>query len=248
MPGACTPSTRLRRAQTAACLQPTALAIEPYREWVRDLLNRGRSGRLLSINPETGEIKVRASGLQFAFGAASTGNDVLVSESWRHRLLAIARQRVDQDRARPAARLSLPDRAGFGRRFLADRLHRENPADRVHPARRRLSQADDAGGAAGVLGRAAAAVGRLVPGADAGRASEDHGRGQAVGAAAVLWARDPAGVRTSRRCSPSTAASTAKTTASSRSPSSTARSTCLPRDRDGCCGYRCRRRKRRSPT
>ena len=63
---------------------------EPYREWVRDLLNRGRSGRLLSINTETGEIKVRASGLQFAFGAASTGNDVLVSESWRHRLLAIA--------------------------------------------------------------------------------------------------------------------------------------------------------------
>jgi hypothetical protein len=63
---------------------------ESSREWVRDLLNRGRSGRLLSIDTETGEIKVRASDLQFAFGAASTGNDVLVSESWKHRLLAIA--------------------------------------------------------------------------------------------------------------------------------------------------------------
>ena len=66
-------------------------ANEPYRDWVRDLLNRGRSGRLLSINTGTGEIKVMASGLQFAFGAASAGNDVLVSESWKHRLLAVAR-------------------------------------------------------------------------------------------------------------------------------------------------------------
>jgi hypothetical protein len=65
-------------------------ANEPYREWVRDLLNRGRSGRLLSINPATDEIRVLASGLQFAFGAASAGNDDLVSESWKHRLLAVA--------------------------------------------------------------------------------------------------------------------------------------------------------------
>jgi hypothetical protein len=65
-------------------------ANEPCPEWVRDLLNRGRSGRLLSIDPETGAIKVRASGLQFAFGAAPAGDDVLVSESWKHRLLAVA--------------------------------------------------------------------------------------------------------------------------------------------------------------
>ncbi len=65
-------------------------ANEPYGGWVRDLLNRGRSGRLLAVNTETGAIKVRASGLQFAFGAASVGNDVLVSESWKHRLLAVA--------------------------------------------------------------------------------------------------------------------------------------------------------------
>lgn len=64
-------------------------ANEPCAEWGRDLLNRGRSGRLLSINPETGEIKVRASGLHFAFGAASLGADVLVGESWRHRLAVV---------------------------------------------------------------------------------------------------------------------------------------------------------------
>jgi hypothetical protein len=65
-------------------------ANEPYGEWVRDLLNRGRSGRLLSVDIETGVVKVRASGLQYAFGAASAGNEVLVSESWKHRLLVVA--------------------------------------------------------------------------------------------------------------------------------------------------------------
>jgi len=62
---------------------------EPCQEWTRDLLNRGRSGRLLVINPETGEVKVRASGLHYAFGVAPGGREVLVSESWRHRLVAI---------------------------------------------------------------------------------------------------------------------------------------------------------------
>jgi hypothetical protein len=64
-------------------------ASEPYQEWARDLLDRGRSGRLLSINPETAEIKVRASALQYAFGVAAAGPDILVSESWRHRVVAI---------------------------------------------------------------------------------------------------------------------------------------------------------------
>ena len=64
-------------------------ANEPYRDWARDLLNRGRSGRLLAIDPETGAVKVRASRLHYAFGAAAAGNDVLVAESWRHRLVAV---------------------------------------------------------------------------------------------------------------------------------------------------------------
>ena len=62
---------------------------EPYREWARDLLGRGRSGRLLSINPDTAEVKVRASGLQYAFGIAAAGQEILVSESWRHRLVTV---------------------------------------------------------------------------------------------------------------------------------------------------------------
>jgi hypothetical protein len=64
-------------------------ADEPCEEWARDLLNRGRSGRLLAIDPEGGTVKVRASGLHHAFGVAAAGSDVLVSESWRHRLVAV---------------------------------------------------------------------------------------------------------------------------------------------------------------
>jgi hypothetical protein len=65
-------------------------ASELCQEWGRDLLNRGRSGRLLSINPDTCTIQVRASGLHYAFGVAAVGKDALVSESWRHRLVTIA--------------------------------------------------------------------------------------------------------------------------------------------------------------
>lgn len=64
-------------------------ASEPCQEWARDLLNRGRSGRLLSIDIESGEVKVRASGLHYAFGVAAVGTDALVSESWRHRLVTV---------------------------------------------------------------------------------------------------------------------------------------------------------------
>ena len=62
---------------------------ELSQDWARDLLNRGRSGRLLSIDPESGQITVRASGLHHAFGVAAAGQEVVVSESWRHRLVKV---------------------------------------------------------------------------------------------------------------------------------------------------------------
>ena len=85
-------------------------ASETSQEWARDLLDRGRSGRLLSINPDTGEIKVRASGLHYAFGVAAAGQEVVVSESWRHRVVEVGAQWRAAGRARPASRLSLAHR------------------------------------------------------------------------------------------------------------------------------------------
>lgn len=61
----------------------------PYAEWGRDLLSRGRTGRLLSVDPASRKVGVIVSGLRYAFGAASSGDTTLVSESWRHRLVAI---------------------------------------------------------------------------------------------------------------------------------------------------------------
>ena len=59
-------------------------------EWATDLLERGRSGRVLVLDPANGSVKAIASGLRFAFGACALGNGMLVSESWRHRLISVA--------------------------------------------------------------------------------------------------------------------------------------------------------------
>jgi hypothetical protein len=64
-------------------------ATESSQDWARDLLNRGRSGRLFSIDPDSGQITARASGLHHAFGVAVAGQEVVVSESWRHRLVKV---------------------------------------------------------------------------------------------------------------------------------------------------------------
>jgi hypothetical protein len=114
----------LASGRDGSLLATDGSANEPYGEWVRDLLNRGRSGRLLSVNPETGQIKVMASGLQFAFGAASTNNDVLVSESWKHRLLAVApngsvRIALDQLPVYPSRIVPAPDGGFWLTAFIA---------------------------------------------------------------------------------------------------------------------------------
>jgi hypothetical protein len=79
----------LAAAPDGGLLATDGSANESYQDWARDLLNRGRSGRLLAINPETGSIDVKASGLHYAFGVAAAASDVLVSESWRHRLVGV---------------------------------------------------------------------------------------------------------------------------------------------------------------
>jgi hypothetical protein len=61
----------------------------PYRQWVYDLMERGHSGRVLVLDMASGNVRTLASGLAYAFGACAGGNDVFVSESWRHRLIAL---------------------------------------------------------------------------------------------------------------------------------------------------------------
>ncbi|HMN71282.1 MAG TPA: hypothetical protein PKA55_05375 [Rhodoblastus sp.] len=63
---------------------------EPYARWAHDLMSRGAAGRLLSIDIAGGGVSVLASGLRYAFGAIPFDGDTLVSESWRHRIVAIS--------------------------------------------------------------------------------------------------------------------------------------------------------------
>jgi hypothetical protein len=62
----------------------------PYAQWVYDLMERGRSGKVLVLDPANGKTRTIASNLHYAFGACTAGGNFLVSESWRHRLLSIA--------------------------------------------------------------------------------------------------------------------------------------------------------------
>jgi hypothetical protein len=65
-------------------------ASRPCEQWTHDLMERGRSGRVLTLDPAGGQVRTLASGLRYAFGVCAMGDAVLVSESWRHRLVAVA--------------------------------------------------------------------------------------------------------------------------------------------------------------
>lgn len=60
-------------------------------EWAWDLMEHGRSGRILLLDPATGSNKALASGLGYAFGCCATGDGALASESWGHRLIEVRR-------------------------------------------------------------------------------------------------------------------------------------------------------------
>ncbi len=60
-------------------------------EWAWDLMELGRTGRVLLLDVATGSMKMLADRLHYAFGVCASGEDALVAESWRHRLIAVAR-------------------------------------------------------------------------------------------------------------------------------------------------------------
>ena len=59
-------------------------------DWARDLLELNRNGRVYRLDPGSKSVTRLAQGLGYAFGACAHGNAMLVSESWRHRLVLIA--------------------------------------------------------------------------------------------------------------------------------------------------------------
>lgn len=55
--------------------------------WCHDLMERGKSGRVLELNLDDGLARDVASGLAYAFGACTGAGGVWASESWRHRVM-----------------------------------------------------------------------------------------------------------------------------------------------------------------
>lgn len=60
-----------------------------YADWSTDLLNHGRSGRIVQYDPESGNSQVRAKDLAYCYGVCADGGRILASESWAHRLRVI---------------------------------------------------------------------------------------------------------------------------------------------------------------
>lgn len=64
-----------------------ASATRPCAEWRHDLMEKGRGGRMLQHDTNTGHTSTVATGLGHAFGAfADAQGRAIVSESWRHQL------------------------------------------------------------------------------------------------------------------------------------------------------------------
>ena len=74
---------------TGTLIATNGSSVRPYRQWSHDLMERGRSGRVLVLDSAGGGVRTIAAKTQFAFGACASGDNILFSESWRHRLVAI---------------------------------------------------------------------------------------------------------------------------------------------------------------
>src|SRR6266851_1297087 len=95
-------------------------------------------------------------------------------------------------RAGQSAGLSVAAFPGGVRRLLAHGIRGAHPARRIRAARKCLPAPHDDGNRSGILDRAETEIRPVVSRTDAGCPYQDHGRRQAVGAAAILWPRHQA--------------------------------------------------------
>jgi hypothetical protein len=114
----------------------------PYGQWVHDLMDRGRTGRVLVLDIASGSVRTMASGLRYAFGVCASGEELLVSESWRHRLVVLTpkgRRRVLLDNL-PAypSRISAASSGGFWLTAFAARTQLVEFVLRENAYRRRM--------------------------------------------------------------------------------------------------------------
>jgi hypothetical protein len=61
--------------------------------WVRDLMQKGASGSVWRLDLKTGQQSCLASGLAFPSGVLARASELVVAESWQHRLVSLAADR-----------------------------------------------------------------------------------------------------------------------------------------------------------
>jgi hypothetical protein len=64
-------------------------ARQPYENWCHDLMERGSTGSVFKLDLASGSAKEVKGSMQFAFGALAVGDDIWVSETWKHRLVRL---------------------------------------------------------------------------------------------------------------------------------------------------------------
>ena len=82
--------TALAYAGDGALWLASGSATNRASQWSRDLLERGASGSLWYRSADGKDLRKIKDGLAFPQGLLADGTEVIVSESWRHRLLRIA--------------------------------------------------------------------------------------------------------------------------------------------------------------
>jgi hypothetical protein len=80
----------LARGKDATLVATDGSSARPTGQWAYDLMERGRTGRVFALDLASGRVQEMAAGLHYAFGACTTGDAIFVSESWRHRVIAIS--------------------------------------------------------------------------------------------------------------------------------------------------------------
>jgi hypothetical protein len=100
--------------------------VHSWTDWKRDLMSHGATGAMWSINVAGGEARVLREAMAFPYGIeVGSDGDLIVSESWRHRLVRISsagasKAALDELPAYPA-RLSGAPGGGFWLALFAPR-------------------------------------------------------------------------------------------------------------------------------
>ena len=91
-------------------------------EWKHDLMSLGSSGQVFVISLETKAIRQLAGGLAFPYGLACLeGDEILISEAWKHRVLRVAMASDNKPKAVLSGLPGYPSRmapASFGGYWL----------------------------------------------------------------------------------------------------------------------------------